>query len=86
MRTSICTPLCIALPCLKRRLTLVLANVQEKEQALMSISDNAKRHIERSRADRARTYDTLLKQYRHENSSLSLATFNMANLQPSSCP
>ena len=45
----------------------------------MSISDNAKRHIERSRADRARTYDTLLKQYRHDNSSSILATFNMAS-------
>ena len=44
----------------------------------MSISDNAKRHVERSRADRARTYDTLLKQYRHSNSSSTLATFNMA--------
>ena len=38
--------------------------VQEKEQALISISENARRHIERSRADRARTYDTLLGQYR----------------------
>jgi hypothetical protein len=37
--------------------------VQEKEQALIAISENAQRHIERSRADRARTYDTLLKQY-----------------------
>ena len=38
--------------------------LQEKEQALISISENARRHIERSRADRARTYDTLLGQYR----------------------
>ncbi|CAL5224212.1 g6858 [Coccomyxa viridis] len=36
---------------------------QEKVQALVSISDNAKKHMERSRTDRARTYDTLLQQY-----------------------
>ena len=40
------------------------SRVQEKEQGLMAISENARRHIERSRADRGRTYDTLLKQYR----------------------
>ena len=32
----------------------------------MGISDNARKHIERSRTDRARTYDTLLQQYRHD--------------------
>ena len=30
----------------------------------MGISANARKHIERSRMDRARTYDTLLQQYR----------------------
>ena len=43
---------------------LIQSRVQEKEQGLIAISENARRHIERSRADRARTYDTLLKQYR----------------------
>ena len=43
---------------------MAAGTLQEKEQALISISDNARRHIERSRADRARTYDTLLGQYR----------------------
>ena len=33
-------------------------------QALTGISENARKHIERSRTDRARTYDTLLQQYR----------------------
>jgi hypothetical protein len=40
------------------------SHVQEKEQGLIAISENARRHIERSRADRGLTYDTLLKQYR----------------------
>lgn len=43
---------------------MAAGTLQEKEQALISISENARRHIERSRADRARTYDTLLGQYR----------------------
>lgn len=45
--------------------------LQEKEQALISISENARRHIERSRAERARTYDTLLGQYRQGYSNLT---------------
>lgn len=43
---------------------LLAPDPQEKEQALVCISENARRHIQRSRADKARTYDTLLKQYR----------------------
>ena len=41
-----------------------MPGMQEKEQALTSISDNARRHIENSRAKRSLIYDNLLREYR----------------------
>lgn len=38
--------------------------LQDKEQALIAISDNAKRCVESSRANRSKIYNLLLREFR----------------------
>lgn len=41
------------------------STLQDKEQALLSISDNAREHMRRSKEKRAHIYDNLLREYRY---------------------
>jgi hypothetical protein len=43
---------------------VMMCRLQDKEQALLSISENAKRHLEHTKTERAKVYDALLAEYR----------------------